>query len=145
LGFAQKISRLAIRQPEQIILFSPWLDASMSNTEIAGYDGKDKLLSIAELKLAGKTYAGNLEVTDFRISPIYGDFAKVGRISIFTGSHDVLFPDALKLRRLMERQHHNLRFYEYPGMFHDWVLFPFLEETKDVIAKVVAYPVFQDS
>ncbi|MDD4223642.1 MAG: alpha/beta hydrolase [Candidatus Cloacimonetes bacterium] len=142
LGFAQKLRNEGGRQPEEIILFSPWLDVTMDNPDLARYDRKDKILSIRDLKTAGKAFAGDLEATDFRLSPIYGDLNGLGRIAIFTGTHDFLHPDALKFRRMADEQGIGIRFYEYPGMFHDWVLISGLKESRDVIGKVLAYPVF---
>ncbi len=140
LGFAQKLRNEGGPQPKEIILFSPWLDVTMSNLDLASFDRKDKILSVRELKIAGKAFAGDLEATDFRLSPLYGDLAGMGRISVFSGTHDLLHPDALKFRRMADEQ--GISFYEYPGMFHDWVLLTGLKESRDVIGKVLAYPVF---
>ena len=137
LGFAPKISPEAIPQPEEIILFSPWLDVSMSHSDLDGFDQTDQILNIADLQTAGKTFAGKLDLKDFRISPLYGDLAGLARISVFSGGNEILHSDALRLRQLMEAQHIDYRFFEYPGMFHDWVLVPFLPESGDVIAKVL--------
>lgn len=142
LGFAQKIRNEGGRQPEAIILFSPWLDVSMDNPDLSRFDRKDKILSIKELKFAGKAFTGGLETTDFRVSPVHGDLAGLGRILVFTGTHDLLHADALKLRQVAEEHGVEICFYEYPGMFHDWVLITGLKESIDVIEKVAAYPVF---
>jgi len=139
LGFAQKVCLENLRQPDEIILFSPWLDVSVSHRDIAGYEDGDTVLSRAELKTAGRTFAGDMHLKDSRLSPLYGDLSGLGIISVFTGTHELLHPDALRLRWMLEVQHRNFRFYEYPGMFHDWVLIPFLEETRDAIAKVIAF------
>lgn len=136
LGFAQKIRDEGLKQPEQVILFSPWLDASMSNPEIAKFDKLDKILSIKGLKIAGKNYAGDLDVTNFRVSPIYGDFSNLGKISIFTGTNDVLIADARKLKQILEIQNINFNYFEYPELFHDWVVVTSLRETKDVLIRI---------
>jgi len=133
LGFALKIKNEDIKQPEQIILFSPWLDVSMANPEIAKFDKCDKILSVHGLKIAGKNYAGNLGVTDYRVSPIYGEFSNLGRISIFVGTNEIFIADTRKLKHFMEERHISINYFEYPGMFHDWVIVPNLRETKDVI------------
>lgn len=142
LGIAQKLRDEVCRQPDEIILFSPWLDVTMSNPDLARYDRKDKILSIRELKSAGKAFVGKLETTDFRLSPIYGDPAGLGRISVFTGTHDILHADARKFRRMMADLGIEIRFYEFPGMFHDWMLIPELRESRDVIGKVASFQVF---
>jgi acetyl esterase/lipase len=136
LGFAQAIKKDNIKQPEQIILFSPWLDVSMTNPDIAKVEKSDKILSVKGLKTAGKKYAGNLDLTDYRVSPIYGDLSNLGRISIFIGTNEVFIADARKLRKLMEDRNIEFSYYEYPDLFHDWVIISNLREAKDVIHKI---------
>lgn len=139
LGFAQKIKNERIKHPEQIILFSPWLDVSMTNPEIVKFDKLDKILNVTGLKIAGENYAGDLDVTDFRVSPIYGDFSNLGQISIFIGTNEVFIADIRKFKQLLEDQHICFNYLEYPKMFHDWVLVPNLKETNEVIRKITTY------
>lgn len=136
LGFAQKIRNDGAKQPAQIILISPWLDASLSNPDIARVEMFDKILSVNGLRAAGRQYAGYWEATDYRISPIFGNFANLGRISLFIGTHDVLVADARKLKCILDEQQIDFNYFEYPGMFHDWVLAARLREAKDVIYKI---------
>ncbi len=136
LGFAQKIGNEEQKKPEQIILFSPWLDVSMANPEIAKFDKCDKILSINGLKIAGKNFAGELDVKDFRVSPIYGDFSNLGKISIFIGTNDVLIADARKFKLLLQNQNIDFNYFEYPGLFHDWVVVKKIRETIDVLDKI---------
>jgi acetyl esterase/lipase len=137
LGFAEKIKNERIKQPEQLILFSPWLDASMTNPEIAEYEKLDRIVSVKALKMAGEIFAGEWDVTDFCISPIYGDFSITGKISIFIGTHEVLIADARKWKKLMEDNQIGFNYFEYPEMFHDWVVITHLRETRDVLQKIV--------
>ncbi len=130
LGFAQKIKNERIKQPQQIILFSPWLDASMANPEIAKVDKLDKILSINGLKTAGKNYANTLDVTNYRVSPIYGDFSGLGEISVFMGTNELFVADARRLKQLLKDQRIDFNYFEFTEMFHDWVLVPSLKETK---------------
>jgi len=137
LGFVQKLRNENIKQPDEVILFSPWLDLTMSNPYLQILDKGDKLLSIEGLKSAGQKYAGNLNLKDYRVSPIYGDLTGMCRISIFTGTKDILNADAQKCKQLMKDQQISFNYFEYPNMFHDWVIITSLKESCDVIKKVV--------
>ena len=137
IGFTQQLRNENKKQPSEIIAFSPWLDITMSNPNIRMYEKKDKILSIKGLKSAGQKYAGNTDSKDYRVSPIYGDFAGICRISIFIGTNDILIADAHKLKQIMRVQNSNFNYFEYPGMFHDWVIFTGLKESDDVMNKVV--------
>jgi acetyl esterase/lipase len=136
LGFVQQLRNDNKKQPVEIIIFSPWLDVSMSNSNLDILDKEDKILSIRGLKNTGQKYAGNLDLKDFRVSPIYGDLTGLCRISIFTGTKDLLNADAKKYKQLMKDQNICFNYFEYPKMFHDWVIITSLKESQDVIDKV---------
>jgi len=136
LGFTQQLRDENREQPDQIIIFSPWLDASMCNPMLESLEKDDNLLSIAGLKSAGQKYAAELDLKDFRVSPIYGDLTGMCRISLFTGTRDLLNADAQKFKQLMKGQKIYFNYFEYPEMFHDWVIITSLKESLDVINKV---------
>ncbi len=130
LAYAEYIKENGIAQPEQLILISPWLDVSMTNPEIAKVQKKDPILNAETLILAGKVWAGPSDTKNYCVSPIYGNLAGLAKISVFIGTHDVLYPDCKKLKSFMNEQNISINYYEYPKMFHVWVLFPFLKESK---------------
>ncbi|PKM63566.1 MAG: alpha/beta hydrolase [Firmicutes bacterium HGW-Firmicutes-20] len=135
LTLAQLLKNNRIKQPDKIILLSPWLDVSMENPEIESVDKKDPILGIRGLKLAAKAYAGNLDLKDPLISPLYGNMEGLADISVFTSTNDLLNPDARKFKQIMDEKNIDIRYEEYPGLFHDWMLFD-LKESKDVIFKL---------
>jgi acetyl esterase/lipase len=143
LGFAQKIRNEKILQPKQIVLFSPWLDVSMSNPEIKIHDKADKVLNLKGLIEAGKNYAGNLSVLDYRVSPLYGELQNLGQISIFVGTKELLIADAQRFRQIAKENNIEINYFEYNEMFHDWILVPCLKATKNVI-KTTAHLLHQN-
>jgi acetyl esterase/lipase len=136
LGFAQKLRNDQMPQPTQIILNSPWLDITMSNPEIASIERKDKLLGVKGLKMAGQLYAADLDATDYRVSPIYGDFSGLGKISIFIGTHDLFLADSRKFKQMMNVQGISVNYFEYPRMFHVWIVLTSLKESQHVIRQI---------
>ena len=136
LGFAQQLKNSNIKLPKEIILFSPWLDITMSNPDLEWTAKNDQLLSVAGLKSAGQKYGGNTDLKDFRLSPLYGNFKGLCRISIFFGTNDILVADVRKLKQMLKDQQYNINYFEYPSMFHAWVIITRLTETQDVINKV---------
>ena len=136
LGFAQKIKNEEVKQPVEIILFSPWLDVSMSNPDLIVFEKDDKILNVKALKMAGKNYAGSLEVSDYRVSPINGNFNDMARVTIFTGTKDLLITDARRCKQLCDEEGIPFNYFEYRDMFHDWVIITGLKESQDVMDKV---------
>ena len=59
-------------------------------------------LSNDGLKNAGQKYAADLDLKDFRVSPVYGELTGLCRISVFTGTRDILNADDQKLNQLMK-------------------------------------------
>ncbi|HNQ68634.1 MAG TPA: alpha/beta hydrolase [Bacteroidales bacterium] len=130
MAFAEKLNQDGKSQPEQLILISPWLDVSMTNPEIEAVQKKDPILNAKTLIMAGNAWSGNSDVKNYMVSPIYGNFNGLPQITIFIGTHDVLFPDCEKFESLAENQNITVNYFKYNEMFHVWVLFPFLKESK---------------
>jgi acetyl esterase/lipase len=136
LGFTQQLRDQNKKQPDQIVIFSPWMDVTMSDPLLEIIDKEDNMLSIDGLKNAGQKYAADLDLKDFRVSPVYGDLTGLCRISVFTGTRDILNADARKLKQLMKDQNISFNYFEYPDLFHDWVIITVLKESQDAINKV---------
>ena len=138
LGFAQQLRNKSqtLPQPSQLILISPWLDITLSNPDIHILDKKDKRLSIKGLQMAAKAYAGSVDGKDFRVSPIYGDFSGLGKISLFIGTNDLFVADARKFKGLLDDKNIPFNYFEYPKMFHVWVAVTGLKEAKHAIEQI---------
>jgi len=106
------------------------------NPDIRKLEKYDHILSKKGLREAGKNYAGNLDITDYRVSPNHGDFSGLSRITIFAGTNDLLLADARKCVHLLDKQTIVYNYFEYEKMMHDWVIITSLKEAQDAINKV---------
>lgn len=122
LVLAQELRAARRPQPKHLVLLSPWLDVTMSDPSIATIDRRDPYLSIPGLVEAGRLYAGSLDPRDPRVSPLHGELDGLGRLSVFTGTRDVLFADARRLRAKAARCEVDIDYFEYENMFHGWML-----------------------
>lgn len=136
LAFAQYLRNEERPLPEQIILSAPWLDVTLENPEVTTIDKDDKMLGKEGLRMAGKAYAGELDTKDYRVSPIYGDFTNLPKISIFIGSHDLFWADTKKLKANLDKANITINYFEYPKMFHNWWISVGMPESKSVIRQV---------
>ncbi|MBX9780359.1 MAG: alpha/beta hydrolase [Chitinophagaceae bacterium] len=137
LGLAQKLQKENSPQPEQIILLSPWLDITMANPDILSIEKQDNMLSKSGLIKAGQAYAGSSEPTNYLLSPIYGDFKGLGKISLFIGTNDLFICDSRKFKRMMNEQNISFNYFEYPRMFHVFMAVTMLKEAKDAIKHII--------
>ena len=132
-------SRRSIRrftaQPDKMILLSPWLDVSMSNPEIEDYESADPMLSAYGLIEMGKCWAGDLELTDYRISPIYGDISALRNVYLFVGTREIFYPDVTLFYSMLQEQGVSAELYIGEGMNHDYPLYP-IPEADDAIEQM---------
>lgn len=136
ISFAQHLNEVNLPQPKKIILSSPWLDVSLTNPDIQNVIPKDNALEINSLKKAGKLWAGKLDVKDPKVSPIYGRFDNIAKISIFIGTAEIFVSDARKLVKKLKKENISFNYYEYPKMLHCWLLLP-LPESKVALSQIM--------
>ena len=115
-----------IRLPDELVLFSPWVDISMENEEIREYQSKDPFLSAETLETVGKYWADDLDVHDPRVSPIYGDLKGLRNVTVFAGTDEILYPDAAKMFHMLDKDVSN-ELIVAEGMNHVYPLFPIKE------------------
>jgi acetyl esterase/lipase len=130
LALVQLLKEQGEQQPGNIILISPALDMTMSNPEINAVQKYDPISATPALEEISKWYAGERNVKHFLISPLYGSLEGLGKISVFIGTHDIVFPDARKFAQMTKEQGIPINYYEYPKMMHVWPLFFFPESKK---------------
>ena len=136
LALAQRLREDGLDQPGRIILLSPWLDATLSNPEIAEFDKIDPFLGVEGMKYGGAAYARDVDPKSYLVSPVYGSVKDLAPISLFIGTRDILFPDCRKLRDQAEAEGVRIDYREYDEMVHDWMLGP-LPEAKHAIAEII--------
>ena len=76
---------------------------------------RDPMLSIARLRRAGELYAGELDLKDPRVSPIYGELRGLGPITVLVGTRDLLLHDSRRLRDLAEAAGIQVTYHEEAG------------------------------
>jgi epsilon-lactone hydrolase len=126
--------------PQQLVLLSPWVDATMTTPGITAVAPRDPLLGVEAVALAGVLYAGGDDPAGPLASPINGDLAGLGHVTILIGTRDVLLPDARRLRDGLRAAGTAVTYVEEPDMLHDWMLLPIPEAARviDRLAAIVA-------
>lgn len=111
---------------------SPWLDLTMSNPDIY-YIEKDVLLDFEGLKGCGKLYAGELDLKDPLVSPIFGSLKYLSSIKVFVSTHELFYPDCILLQSMLESaEGSSVDLTVKNGLIHDWVLFPIKEQDQTI-------------
>ncbi|MFA0816407.1 MAG: alpha/beta hydrolase fold domain-containing protein [Anaerofustis sp.] len=138
LGFLQKLHNEAQPMPFKTVLYSPWLDLSMSNPQIKQIEELDWMLAADQLLVSAAQYADGEDLKQPMLSPIYGDLNRLGDIAVFYGTHEIFVADCRKLRKLAKDADSRFVFFEYPCMQHDFILFP-IPEADSAFCDTVAF------
>lgn len=130
LAVAQQLRDRTGLQPGRIVLISPWLDLTVSEPEQREIERRDEMLSRPGLAESGRLYAGDLDVRDPLVSPLFGELVGLAPIHVFTGTDDVLNPDARRLAHTMAENGQEIHLHEAEGMQHCYALLPLIAEGK---------------
>lgn len=139
LALAELLKEKQLPQPENIILISPALDMSFANPEANEVEKDDPILALPSLIQIGKWYFPEKGANYYLASPIYGDFNGIGKISLFVGTSDILYPDAKKFKELAEKKGIKINYYEYESMIHVWplLMFPESKRAREQIIEII--------
>ncbi|MBQ6512483.1 alpha/beta hydrolase fold domain-containing protein [Methanobrevibacter sp.] len=124
-SFCQYLNVVDLPQPKKIITFSPWVDLSMSNPP---YDSEnDPILGEIGLKEMGKSWAGELDTQDWKVSPLFGDNTNLAQTLIFAGEDEIFYKDIKKYVENLKKEGVDVRLITGSGLFHIYPLFPIPE------------------
>ena len=122
LALEEKLGEENIEVPEKLILISPWLDTTMTNPKIDKIQENDKDLSKEKLKIAGILYSGEKENSSYLVNPINGPINKLKNVTIYTGTYDILNPDAKDFVEKAKNEEIQITLKEYEKASHIWIL-----------------------
>lgn len=124
--------------PARLVLFSPWVDATMSNPGIAAVEPRDVMLAASGLRVCADFWAGGDDLHHPLLSPIYANLRDLPPTDIYQGIDDVFIVDARKFELAAHDAEVSVRLYEYRGAFHVFMGAVFTPEAQDVFQKVGA-------
>ncbi|MFE9245443.1 alpha/beta hydrolase [Nocardiopsis sp. NPDC006938] len=124
LALTQTLTGAGLPVPARLVLISPWTDLTMSNPDIAEVEGSDPWLAPAGMLEAAAEWADGDDLTDPRLSPLYGPMAGLPPVDLYIGTRDLLLPDTRLLRDRVRAAGGSVEFHEEEGAFHIHPLVP---------------------
>ncbi|GGN90236.1 alpha/beta hydrolase fold domain-containing protein [Nocardia rhizosphaerihabitans] len=106
------------------VLISPALDLTLENPLIAEVLPRDPWLGREGGLVFGEMWSGDLPMKDPIVSPLFGDFTGLGPLTVFTGTEDILNPDAHLLLGKARAAGVDIDFHEGHGLVHVYPLTP---------------------
>ena len=122
LGFAEALAANGDPLPERLVLFSPWMDVSMDNPDIADYLPVEPMLHFDLVKVHGRYWAGDADTHFWQVSPLFGDMAGLPPVTMTCGTRELLYPDILLARDRLAEAGVDVTLRVGYGLNHDWPL-----------------------
>ena len=126
-GFCEMLAAEGVRQPDKLILLSPWLDVRMENPDIQSFEDLDPMLGSWGLREMGTIWAGDVSPEDYRISPITGDVSGLRNVTMFVGTREIFNPDVKAFYHKLRQNGVSAKLWIGNGMNHVWPLYPISE------------------
>jgi len=125
--------------PAGTILISPWLNLELTDHSIRNINAPG--MDIGRLRQDAHKWRGSLELSDPLVSPLNGTLNDLGKIAVFCGTNDVVYPGCQQLAEATSGQPGTeLEFYEAFGARHSYVLnnTPVGREGRTMICDMIA-------
>ena len=119
---ARRFKKEKISLPSALILFSPWVDLSMSGESIRTNIKNDLLLTNQLLENASKMYCSNAKSTDPAVSALFADFAGFPPVFLTATDDELLFSDSESLYERLVLHNVEVHYIVYHNMVHAFIV-----------------------
>lgn len=137
---ALRLQRDGEQLPDAVIMACAWTDLAMT-TRSFGVFGPDDLLIDSEIM----SYWRSCYVpqpagwADPLVSPLRADLSSFPPACIIAAGIDPLYDDNVLFAEKLRAAGRDVELHEYPGMPHDFLLFPQLEPLTDVVTRITGF------
>ncbi len=124
--------------PAAVVALSPITDLAVSGASVTSNAANDPVLDKTALEALRKAYLGNNSATDPDISPLYADLSGFPPLLLQVGSGELLLDDTLRLADKARKDGVDVTAQVWPGMPHQWQLFPSVLDDADKAGQKIA-------
>ena len=110
--------------PRGILLMSPWTDLTSSGESFTAKAAVDPVLDSAYINRMIDAYAGERDLKDPLVSPLFGDFTGFPPTYIQVGENEILLSDSTRLHQAFVDANVSVKMDVYPGMWHVFQMSP---------------------
>ncbi|MCQ2751537.1 MAG: alpha/beta hydrolase [Coriobacteriales bacterium] len=119
-GFILDLIEKNKKMPSGLIAISPWLDVTMSNPLTKDYESKDKMLDIYSLQEYGKMWSPVNELTNYKVSPGFGNVTNLCNTLVSTGTEELFYPDICDFYEKLKTNNNRNILVTGEGLGHIW-------------------------
>lgn len=110
--------------PRGIVLMSPWADLTSSGKSFQTKAELDPVLNRAYIDRMVEAYAGEQDLQNALISPLFGNFEGFPPTYIQVGENEILLSDSLRLHQAFIDANVSVKLDVWPGMWHVFQMSP---------------------
>jgi len=110
--------------PRRLVLLSPWTDMTASGQSYTQRAQLDPTITMEYIQAVRRAYAGDADLSDPMLSPLFGDFTGFPPTLIQVGSNELLYSDAERLRDRMRSAGVLCQMEEWAEMWHVFQMMP---------------------
>ncbi|MEX2148992.1 MAG: alpha/beta hydrolase [Steroidobacteraceae bacterium] len=106
-----------------VVLFSPFVDLSVSGDSWQRNEGRDPILTADLARGCATLYAPGIDPRDLRLSPVFDDLSSLPPLQIHASAADPMFDDATRLMSACNRAGVPVESHLWSDIAHVWYLF----------------------
>ena len=126
--------------PAGIICISPWVDLCCKGNSHVTKAKVDPALTLSYVRECILHYAGQEDLKNPFLSPIYGDFHNLPPMLIQVGSEEILLDDSIVLAKKARSANVDVNFKIWNGMWHEWHMFGnFIPESRQALEEIGSF------
>lgn len=134
LALVLKLKKEGRLLPRGLALMSPWTDLTSSGESFVTKAAVDPVLDKDYIDRMIQAYAGDRDLKDPMISPLFGDFTGFPPTYIQVGENEILLSDSTRLHQAFVDVNVSVRMDVYPGMWHVFQMSP-VKAARDAMDK----------
>lgn len=141
LAVCHALKKAGIPLSGMLVLFSPWVDLTLSGETITTNKDTDLMITKALIKDASAFYAGEHDRKDPCISPLFGDFAGFPPVYFMAATDELFFSECDALHDALEKSDVDVYFTMWAKAHHAFIvgmhLFPESKRIMNSIRKFI--------
>jgi acetyl esterase/lipase len=109
--------------PAALGLISPWIDLVCNGPTYVTNAARDPMLPVEVMSRCAAQYAGDVDVRDPQLSPLYADLSGLPPTLIQVGTEEILQSDSTRISEAARAAGVDVTLRTYDAMWHVWQLF----------------------
>jgi acetyl esterase/lipase len=121
------------------VLLSPYLDLTGTGKSLEHNAKNDRFLDVFEMRKWAVMYAGDHDLSNPLVSPLFGDLMDLPPILVQASRSEVLYDDSIRFVKKAKEKGVDITFQQWHGLIHWWHMFGTMPEAKEAIDKIIAF------